>query len=176
MSRSAHEPAIVQDARRLRYLKLIALFKVAKGLLLLLLGGSLLFVNARTHWMDELLKWIANEILLQHSKAVGFVLHTLQSTLSGGMLRATVFLSLFYAAVFFTEGIGVYMQQRWAAWLIIIESAALIPIELRHLWHRPGIIGAMILVMNCLIVWFLYRVLRRESTRPLRTRELAETI
>jgi len=176
MSGSAHGPAMVQDARRLRYLKLIALFKIAKGLLLLLLGGSLLFVNARTHSMDELLKWIASEILLQHSKTVGFVLHSLQSVLSGGMLRATAFLSLFYAALFFIEGIGVYRQQRWVAWLIIIESAALIPIEVRHLWHRPGLVGAAILLANCFIVWFLYRVLKQENTHVLRTRELAETI
>ncbi|HEX4696230.1 MAG TPA: DUF2127 domain-containing protein [Candidatus Udaeobacter sp.] len=176
MSRRAHESAMVQDARRLRYLKLIALFKVAKGLLLLLLAGSLLFVNARTHAMDELLKWIANEILLQHSKTVRFVLHSLQSVLSGGMLRATAFLSLFYAALFLIEGIGVYMQQRWAAWLIIIESAALIPIELRHLWHRPGMVGAAILVANCFIVWFLYRVVKRDNRHALQPPELVETI
>jgi len=38
-----HEPAILQGARRVRYLKLIALFKIGKGALLLLAGASLLF-------------------------------------------------------------------------------------------------------------------------------------
>jgi uncharacterized membrane protein (DUF2068 family) len=145
------------------YLKLIALFKILKGALLLLLGVSLVFLNARTRSMDELLKWIANEILLQHSKTVRFLLHNLQSVLAGGMLRATGFLALFYAALFFVEGIGVYMRQRWAAWLMIIECAALIPIEVRHLWHRPGWVGAFILLANCFIVWFLYVVLKRDK-------------
>jgi len=40
MSKPAHEPAILQGPRRVRYLKLIALFKIAKGVLLLLLGVS----------------------------------------------------------------------------------------------------------------------------------------
>jgi hypothetical protein len=52
MSNPAHEPAILQEPRRHRYLKLIALFKIGKGVLLLLLGVSLLFLNARSRWMD----------------------------------------------------------------------------------------------------------------------------
>src|SRR5206468_4242075 len=99
MNTPAHEPAILQGARRIRYLKLIALFKIAKGVLLLVLGVSLLFLNARTRWMDALSNWAADEILLEHSKAVSYLLHKLQSVLAGGTLRATGFLALFYTAV-----------------------------------------------------------------------------
>ncbi len=177
MNKAAHEPAILQGARRVRYLKLIALFKIAKGLLLLILGISLLFLNARTRWMDALSNWIADEILLEHSKAVAYLLHKLQAVLAGGTLRATGFLALFYTAVLFTEGIGVYMQQRWAELLMIVATASLIPLEIRHLWHRPGLLGALILLANCFIVWFLYRVLKRDKIKPhvAQPRELVET-
>ena len=158
-----HEPAILQGARRVRYLKLIALFKIGKGVLLLVLGVSLLFLNARTRWIDALSNWTADEILLEHSRGVTWLLHKLQTVLANGAVRATAFLALFYAAVLFTEGIGVYMQQRWAELLMIFATASLIPIELRHLWHRPGLVGALILLANCFIVWFLYRVLKREK-------------
>jgi len=158
-----HEPAILLGARRVRYLKLIALFKIGKGALLLLLGVSLLFLNARTRWMEALSNWTADEILLEHSRGVAWLLHKLQAVLADGAVRATGFLALFYAAVLFTEGIGVYMQQRWAELLMIFATASLIPIELRHLWHRPGLVGAFILLANCFIVWFLYRVLKREK-------------
>ena len=174
MNKPADELRIVPDVRRVRYLKLIALFKIGKGVLLLLLGFSVLFLNAHTRWMNGLLKWIANEILLRHSKPVGYLLHELQTVLAGGALRATGLLALFYAALFFTEGIGVYMQQRWAELLMIVESAGLIPIEIHHLWHRPSLAGALILLANCFIVWFLYRVLKRDTTNAhvegLRTR------
>jgi len=173
----AHEPAILQGSRRVRYLKLIALFKIAKGVLLLALGVSLLFLNARTRWMGALSNWIADEILLEHSKAIAYLLHKLQAVLAGGTLRATGFLALFYTAILFTEGIGVYMQQRWAELLMIFATATLIPIEIRHLWHRPGLVGALILLVNCFIVWFLYRVLKRDKARAhiSRQRELAAT-
>jgi uncharacterized membrane protein (DUF2068 family) len=173
-----HEPAILQGARRVRYLKLIALFKIGKGVLLLVLGVSLLFLNARTRWMDALSNWTADEILLEHSKPVAFLLHNLQAVLADGGLRATGLLALFYAAVLFTEGIGVYMQQRWAELLMIFATASLIPIELRHLWHRPGLVGALILLANCFIVWFLYRVLKPEKpdVQIAPERELVETV
>src|SRR5213075_1562316 len=95
------EPAILQGARRHRYLKLIALFKIAKGVLLLLLGISLLFLNARTRWMDALSNWTADEILLEHSMAVDYLLNKLQVVLSGGTLRATDFLALFCTATLY---------------------------------------------------------------------------
>jgi uncharacterized membrane protein (DUF2068 family) len=172
-----HEPAILQGARRVRYLKLIALFKIAKGVLLLVLGVSLLFLNARTRWMDALSNWIADEILLNHSKPVAYLLHKLQAVLAGGTLRATGFLALFYTTILFTEGIGVYMQQRWAEFLMIFATATLIPIEVRHLWHRPGLVSALILVANCFIVWFLYRVLKRDRAKAqaVQPSELVET-
>jgi hypothetical protein len=71
-----HEPAILQGARRVRYLKLIALFKIGKGVLLFVLGVSLLFLNARTRWMDALSNWTADEILLEHSRGVAWLLQT----------------------------------------------------------------------------------------------------
>jgi uncharacterized membrane protein (DUF2068 family) len=165
MNEPAHEPAILRGTRRVRYLRLIAIFKIAKGLLLLILGVSLLFLNARTHWMDALSSWTADEILLEHSKGIAYLLHKLQAVLAGGTLRATGFLALFYTAVLFTEGIGVYMQQRWAELLMIFATATLIPLEVRHVWHRPGLVGVLILLANCFIVWFLYRVLKRDKAK-----------
>jgi hypothetical protein len=104
MNEPVHEPAILQGTRRVRYLQLIALFKIAKGLLLLILGVSLLFLHARTRWMDALSNWTVDEILLKHSKPVAYLLHKLQAVLAGETLRATGFLALFYTAILFTEG------------------------------------------------------------------------
>jgi uncharacterized membrane protein (DUF2068 family) len=177
MSKLTHEPAILQEPRRHRYLRLIALFKIGKGVLLLLLGVSLLFLNARTRWIDALSNWTADEILMEHSRAVDYLLNKLRAVLAGGALRATGFLALFYTAVLFTEGIGVYLEQRWAELLMIFATAALIPLEVRHIWHHPGLVGALILLVNCFIVWFLYRVVKRDKAKSQATqpRELVQT-
>ena len=164
MSESAAVRALLQPRQRVRYLKLIALFKITKGALLFLLGFSLLFLNARDTWMDKISDWVDAEILLGHSKVVIFLLNKLQDVLAGEQLRATGFLALFYCGVLFTEGIGVYLQKRWAELLMIFATGALIPLEVRHLWHRPSVSALVILLVNCFIVWFLYRVLKREKT------------
>jgi uncharacterized membrane protein (DUF2068 family) len=173
-----HEPKIVlQPQKRVRYLKLIALFKIGKGMLLLLFGFSLLFLNARDVWMDQLSDWTADELLLEHSKTVHFLLNKLQYFLAEEHLRATGLLALFYCGVLFTEGIGVYLQQRWAEWLMIFATAALIPVEIRHVWHKPSVGAAVILIANCFIVWFLYYVLKwgKHEHDVVEARELIET-
>jgi uncharacterized membrane protein (DUF2068 family) len=177
MSESAAVRAILQPRRRVRYLKLIALFKIAKGALLFVLGFSLLFLNSRPGWMDKISDWADAEILLGHTKVVTFLLNKLQDILAGEQLRATGFLALFYCGVLFTEGIGVYLQMRWAEFLMIFATGALIPLEVRHLWHRPSPAAVLILMANCFIVWFLYRVLKRDKTEVQASRpgELVET-
>jgi len=177
MTDSAAVRALLQPRRRVRYLKLIALFKIAKGALLFLLGFSLLFLNARVIWMDKISDWADAEILLGHTKFVTFLLNKLQDVLAGGQLRATGFLALFYCGFLLTEGIGVYLQMRWAEFLMIFATGALIPLEVRHLWHRPSVAAVLILLANCFIVWFLYRVLKRDKAelQVNRPSELVET-
>src|ERR1051325_10841474 len=172
-----HELAILHGRKRVRYLKVIALFKIAKGVMLLLLGSSLLFVNWHGAWMDAISDWVEDKILLEHTKPVMFMLNKLQEVLAGGAIRATGFLALFYCGILFTEGIGVYKQKRWAEFLMIFATAVWIPVELRHVWHHPGLIGVCILLANCFIVWFLALVLKRDKTKlhsPPK-RELVET-
>jgi uncharacterized membrane protein (DUF2068 family) len=156
-------PRILRDEYRVRYLKLIAVFKILKGLFLLSLGVSLIFLNSRTRWMDSISDWATDELLVVHAKSLHYLLNQLQIALAGGHLRATGVLSLFYSAVLFTEGIGVYLQKRWAELLMVFATSALIPLEVHHLFVRPGAVAVVILIVNCFIVWFLYRVLRREK-------------
>jgi uncharacterized membrane protein (DUF2068 family) len=166
MSDPKPEPAILRRPNRVRYLKIIAVFKIVKGLLFLILGVSLIFLNGRPVWLDHISDWADARILLAHSKAVLYLLNKLQAALEGGQLSATGFLALFYAGVLFTEGIGVYLQKRWAEFLMVFATAALIPFEVRHIYHHPRIAGFLILAVNSFIVWFLYRVLKRERHHP----------
>src|SRR5436853_6893950 len=95
MSDPAHVPAILREPRRQPYLKVIALFKIFKGILLFLLGFSLMFLNSRPVWLDQISDWADDQLLLHHSKYVTFLLYKLQYVLAGGgTLRATGILAL----------------------------------------------------------------------------------
>jgi uncharacterized membrane protein (DUF2068 family) len=171
------EPAILRRQNRGRYLKLIAIFKIVKGVLLLAIGFSLLVLNSRTRWLDALSDWADEEVLLLHSKILVYLLNKLQAVLADGQLRVPGLLALFYSAILFTEGIGVYLQKRWAEYLMVFATATLIPFEVRHIYHRPSVSGFVVLMVNCFIVWFLYRVLKpgKRDARAMREPEIAET-
>jgi uncharacterized membrane protein (DUF2068 family) len=165
MSEATPVPAILRRPRRIRFLKLIAIFKILQGILLLVLGFSISFLNSRTAWLEQISDWSDEELLLHHSRAVMYLLNKLQDALAGGQLRVTALLAFFYAAVLFTEGFGVYFQKRWAEFLMVFATGALIPLEVRHIWNRPSLAAITVLLVNCFIVWFLYRILRREAGR-----------
>ena len=163
MSDEAPIPQMLRPQRRGRYLKMLAIFKILQGMILLGIGISLLFLHSRTRWLDAISDWVDGELMLVHSRPALYLLGRLQDVVAGGQLRVTGLVALFYSAVLFTEGIGVYLQQRWAELLMVFATAALIPFEVNHLWHRPSAVAALVLAVNCFIVWFLYRVLRREK-------------
>ena len=153
---------MLRPRRRVRYLKIIAVFKILQGAILLCLGISLLFVHSRTRWLDGISEWVDAELLLEHSRTALYLLNRLQDVVTGGLLQVTGLVALFFAALLVTEGIGVYLQQRWAELLMVFATGALIPLELRHVVLSPSPVAYIILLVNCAIVWFLYRVLRRE--------------
>jgi len=155
-------PKMLRPQRRVRYLRIIAIFKILQGAILLGIGISLLFLHSRTRWMEGISDWVDGELMVAHSRAMLYLLSKLQDVVAGGLLQVTALVALFYAAVLFTEGIGVYLQQRWAEMLMVFATATLIPFEVRHVWLHPGAVAILILAANCFIVWFLYRVLRRE--------------
>ena len=162
MSTSAPIQKMLRPQGRVRYLKMIAVFKILQGAVLLAIGVSLLFLHSRTSWMESISDWVDGELMVAHSRTMLYFLNKLQAVVTGGLLQVTGVIALFTAVVLFTEGIGVYLQKRWAEMLMVIATGLLIPFELRHFFYHPGVVVALILAVNCFIVWFLYRVLRRE--------------
>jgi uncharacterized membrane protein (DUF2068 family) len=153
---------MLRAKRRARYLKIIGLFKIGQSLLLCSIGISLLVLHSRTRWLDAIADWVDGELMVAHSRTVLYLLNRLQDVVTGGFFQVTGWVALVFAAVLCTAGIGVYRQQTWAEYFLLVATAALIPLEVRHAWLHPGLVVILILIFNCFIVWFIYRVLRRE--------------
>ena len=67
-----------------------------------------------------------------------------------------------YAALRLTEAYALWRERAWGALLGALSGGLYIPLEMRHLLHRPSLIGAGVLAANGLIVAFLvYRLWRR---------------
>jgi uncharacterized membrane protein (DUF2068 family) len=138
---------------------LIALFKLVKGVLLLIVGVGALRLLHRdvaatvSHWVDILRVDPDNRYihrLLAHVLAV-----------TPAQLKAASAGTFFYAALLLTEGTGLILRQPWAEYFTIITTAGLIPLEIYELVHHLTTAKFVILVINVAIVIYLIARVRR---------------
>lgn len=61
-----------------------------------------------------------------------------------------------YSLFSWVEGIGLMFRISWAGWLAIGESAFFIPIELYDLVRHFSLTVLIILIINIVIVWYLF--------------------
>ena len=78
-------------------------------------------------------------------------------TLTAANVRWVATGTLLYSLCSLTEGIGLISRVSWAGWMAIGESAFFIPIEIYELVSRYSNVVAVILVLNIIIVWYLYQ-------------------
>ena len=139
---------------RFGMLRTIALYKLLKVMLLVMIAWGEIRLHDAT-LSAKLLSWAANRPQgLEHdlvTRALAWF-----SGLSESRVHALRFVTLTYAAVFAVEGIGLWMQRRWAEWLTTLITASLIPLEIWELIHRPSIGAVLVLVANILIAGYLY--------------------
>jgi uncharacterized membrane protein (DUF2068 family) len=140
-------------APRFGMLRTIALYKLLKVLLLLLAAyGELRLHDASL--IAKLLSWAAARPSgLEHD----VVTHGLQwfSGLSEADIHRLRFVTYTYALVFSVEGVGLWMQKRWAEWLTCIITGSLIPLEVWELVIRPGVGKVVVVAGNLAILLYL---------------------
>jgi uncharacterized membrane protein (DUF2068 family) len=138
---------------RFNVLRTIALYKIVKVVLLLAVAyGELRLRDASL--AAKLLSWAqARPYGLEH-RIVTQLLEWF-SGLSVSRIHALRIVTLIYAAVFAVEGVGLWMQKRWAEWLTTIITASLIPLEVWEMCTSPTIGKAMILIANAAVVAYL---------------------
>src|SRR6516225_3298585 len=130
-------PAEKAPKPRFGVLRTIALYKLVKVVLLLAVAyGELRLSDASI--AAKLLSWAqAKPYGLEH-RIVMQLLEWL-SGLSVSRIHALRMVTLAYAAVFAVEGVGLWMEKRWAEWLTVIITSSLIPLELWEIFLRPTI-------------------------------------
>jgi uncharacterized membrane protein (DUF2068 family) len=144
---------------RFGVLRIIALYKLVKVLLLL----ALAYGEVRLHDASlaaKLLTWASARPLGLERQVVTQLL-TWFSGISVSGIHTLRLVTLCYAAVFAIEGIGLWMRKRWAEWLTTIITASLIPFELWELFYRPNLGKVLVLLANTAIVVILVWHVRR---------------
>jgi len=148
---------------RLNGLRLVAVFKFAKAILLLASGlGVLGLLNPDV--AAAMLRWStmvtpsAERRLLEHVLA-----HAL--SLPRERLELVAAAAFAYATLFATEGTGLWLGRRWAEYLTLVATLSLVPIELVELARRPGPAIVSALILNLAVAAYLWwRILARPGS------------
>ncbi len=71
--------------------------------------------------------------------------------------------SFVYAALFLTEGLGLWFRKNWAEWMTLVITASFVPLEVWEAVIRPGAGRFAILTLN--VVAVIYLAIRRVKHR-----------
>ncbi len=139
---------------RFGLLRTIALYKLLKVVLLLLAAYGEIRLHDAT-LSAKILSWASARPQGLEHEVVTRALVWLSGLSESGVHKLRL-LTLTYATVFAVEGVGLWMQRRWAEWLTVVITASLIPFEFWELIHSPSIGACVVIAANMLIVGYLY--------------------
>lgn len=148
-------------------IRLIALFKLVKALLLIGVGVGAL--SLRHNHDGALAAWLHAVLFDPHGK----LFHAAVSKISGLDTRQLADIaigSLVYAAVFLVEGVGLMLRRGWAEALTALITTSFLPLEIYELVERWSWMKVSVIMLNALIVVYLVRRLRREGHWPFHRR------
>jgi uncharacterized membrane protein (DUF2068 family) len=139
----------------------IAVFKLVKGMLLLLVGlGLLKLMHA------DIATLFSRLIEALHLNADSRIIHALVlkvDALQPHSVLVAALVSLGYAGMLLLEGIGLWLERSWAAYLTVISTSLLLPFELYEVIDRVSMIRVGVLVLNLVIVLYLLIQLKKHT-------------
>jgi uncharacterized membrane protein (DUF2068 family) len=152
-------PSARSRSKRDPWLLLIGLFKLLKGVSLLILAFGLHRLlhrdvgEATRHWIEVLRVDPDNRFI---HRALVKVLRVTPKQLKE--LSAGTFV---YAAVFLTEGFGLLARKHWAEYMTLISTGLFIPLELYEIHRHFTLARLGLAVVNVLIVVYLAMRIKR---------------
>jgi uncharacterized membrane protein (DUF2068 family) len=142
------------------FLRIIALFKLAKAILFFCAGVGLLhFLNKD---VESRLHHLMDSLHVDSDNHIPKWILTQAGLLTKDKLAALSAIAFFYAALFATEGTGLYLRKRWAEYFVVIITGSLLPLEGYEIWHKVTWLKILLTVVNLMILGYLIAVIRRK--------------
>src|ERR1700722_9521892 len=144
-------------AHNTRLIRLIGLFKLVKGILLVAVGiGAFKMIHSDI--TEIATRWVTTLGLDPAGRHVGRLLVE-TANLTPNRIRDVGVGSFVYAALFLTEGTGLLMAKRWAEWFSVIITSSLVPFEIYEIYYRFTTLKVFALLVNlAVVVYLVYRI------------------
>lgn len=144
------------EARHSFGLRLIAIYKAVKsvGLIFVALAAFRLHKEQNFNHLLHMLEHLS----LQDSSGMRWRLVGILQQWEPRRFVAIGIAALAYAAIFATEGTGLWLRKHWAEWFTVIATGSLIPLEAYEMFHKFSWLKLGALVGNIVIVAYLVRL------------------
>ena len=149
----------MESRRQDRFIQAIALFKFVKALLFVL--AAMGAFGLMQHGLAERAREWGSALAFTSGQQLVRRALTFLTGLSRAKIGALGLGALFYAALFATEGVGLWRERRWAEYLTVIATGSLIPFEIWEIAHRPTPMRFATFAVNVAVVIYLIVRLRR---------------
>jgi uncharacterized membrane protein (DUF2068 family) len=138
----------------------IGVMKLFKGLALIVAGIGLLSLLHRDA-ADTVRHWIEYIRIDPHDHWIDHLLEKIAGVDHRTMRRLGIG-TLFYAAVFCTEGMGLLLKQHWAEYMTTGVTTSFLPLEIYELVRHPSIAKTFVVLLNIAVVIYLVHEIRSE--------------
>lgn len=137
-------------------LRLIGAFRLVKALILVAAGIGLITASDGSSWVEH---------LSPSNRYVDALIARLASA-DPHKLKELGAGSFVYAALFTTEGIGLWLRTLWAEYLTLTITTSFIPLEVYEMVQHGSVLKGIVIALNIAIVIYLVWRLRRDKHWP----------
>ena len=138
------------------FIKVIIIERVGKAVVLVALGVGLL-VAGEKGWLTTLAQYAQTQLNLDaDANVIERVFFNAVERISGLAHSTLIAVGAFaYALLEATEGVGLAMRRRWAEYLTVLATAALIPFEVYEVIDKTTLLRVAALLLNLAVVGYL---------------------
>lgn len=143
------------------FLRIIALFKLAKSFLFICAGIGLL--NFLHKDVEGYLQELMDNLHVDSDNHLAQACLDEAGKLTNLKIASLSAIAFFYAILFGIEGTGLYLRKRWAEWFVVIITSTLLPLEAYEIWHKITLAKVLLTIGNLVILGYLIVVIRRKQ-------------
>jgi uncharacterized membrane protein (DUF2068 family) len=145
-------------------IRLIAAFKLFKGLVLFAVGvGAVKLLHKDLAFEVE--RWADIFRVDPNNHYIHRLLERL-SILDGRQLKELSVGTFFYSALLLTEGTGLLFGKRWAEYFTVVATSSFIPLEVYELTKRLSPARLVLLLLNiAIVVYLVFELCRSRKSR-----------
>jgi len=141
-------------------LKTIALLEASKGLLAIIVSFGL-HALAGENIQQAAERLVMHLHLNPASHYPSVMLHALEDLNSANVTWLALG-ALAYSLIRFVEAYGLWHKLRWTEWFALLSGAIYVPFEVYELFHTLNLLSAIALVVNLMVVFYLYFILKSQ--------------